>query len=287
MRLCDKLGKEFVITTELGGTNGTDVARSLQDVRSYLPIDGMNVVDCPSARLRINSIALAHIIKSEMPDLDVVPHFTCRDRSILGMQADLLGAHCLGIRHILPTTGDPPLDGPYKDSKAVYNLSSIDLIRMIDSLNRGMDYNGAEIKGRTEFFIGAVAAPEATNLDPVVARMRKKVEAGARFFQTQPVYDVNKTKEFVHRVRDLGVPVLVGIMPLKGLKMAQYMNEKVAGVEIPEEVMEKIKGGVTGVEIAREFVKELLNIPGVVGIHIMALGDVKATNAIVEYVRKL
>ncbi len=287
MRLHEKLGgKELVITTELGGTNGTDVAKSLEDVRSYLPIDGLNVVDCPSARLRINSFALAHLIQSTFLDLDVIPHFTCRDRSILGMQADLLGGHCLGIRYILPTTGDPPQEGPYKDSKAVYNLNSIDLIQMIGNLNRGLDHNGAEIKGHTEFFIGAVASPGGANLDPVIDRMKRKIEAGARLFQTQPMYDVDKTKAFLHRAKDLGVPILLGIMPLKGLKMAQFMNDNVAGVEIPESVLEQLKAGVTGVEIAKQFLQEIRSLPGIAGIHIMALGDVKATNSMIAFVRK-
>jgi len=287
MKLKEKLGREFVITTELGGTNGTDIAKSLEDVKSYLPIDALNVIDCASARLRINSFALAHIIQSEFPDLNVVPHFTCRDRSILGMQADLLGAYGLGIRYVLATTGDPPKEGPYQDSKAVYNLTSIELIKMISNFNRGLDYNGEEIKGQTEFFISAVAPPGATNLDPVIERMKKKIEAGANFFQTQPMYDLEKTKEFLSRAKGLGAPILLGIMPLKGLKMAQYMNEKVAGIDIPDEVIEKLKSGVKGAEIAKEFVKEIYGLAGLAGIHIMALGDVKATNEIIEYVRKL
>lgn len=287
MELREKLGREFVITTELGGTSGTDIAKSLEDVKSYFPIDGLNVIDCASARLRINSFALAHIIQSGFPDLDVVPHFTCRDRSILGMQADLLGAYGLEIRYVLATTGDPPKEGPYKDSKAVYNVSSIELIKMISNLNRGLDCNGEQIKGETDFFISAVASPGVPNLDPVIERMKKKIEAGANFFQTQPMYDVEKTKEFFSKAKGLGALILLGVMPLKGLKMAQYMNEKVAGINIPDEVMEKIKGGVKGVEIAQEFVREIYGLEGLAGIHIMTLGDVKATNEIIEYVRKL
>ncbi|MEW6618954.1 MAG: methylenetetrahydrofolate reductase [bacterium] len=287
MHLKEKIGKKFVVTTELGGTNGTDVAKSLEDVKSYLPIDGLNVIDCASARLRINSFALAHLIQSEFPNLDVIPHFTCRDRSILGMQADLLGAYSLGIKYILATTGDPPKEGPYKDSKAVYNLTSIELIKMISNLNQGLDYNGEAIKGQSEFFISAVASPEALNLKQVIERMKQKIDAGANFFQTQPVYDVGKAKEFLNKAKNLGVPILLGIMPLKGLKMAQYMNEKVAGIHIPEEVMDKLKAGVKGVEIAKESVKEIYGSEGLSGIHIMALGDIMATNEIIEYVRKL
>ncbi|MFH1894481.1 MAG: methylenetetrahydrofolate reductase, partial [Patescibacteria group bacterium] len=233
MGLKEKLGREFVITTELGGTNGTDIAKSLGDVGSYFPIDGLNVIDCASGRLRINSPALAHLIQSEFPELDVIPHLTCRDRNILGLQADLLGAHGLGIRYILATTGDPPKEGPYKDSNAVYNVTSVQLIKMIANLNRGLDHNGEQIKGETDFFVSAVTSPGATNLAPVIKRMKQKIEAGANFFQTQPMYDVVKTKEFLSMAKDIGVPILLGIMPLRGLKMAEYMNEKVAGIDIP------------------------------------------------------
>ncbi len=287
MRLREKLGKEFVITTELGGTNGTDIAISLDDVRAYLHIDGLNVIDCASARLRVNSFALAHLIQSEFPELEVVPHLTCRDRSILGLQADLIGAYALGVRYVLATTGDPPKEGPYKDSKPVFNLTSIQLIKMIGNLNKGADYNGQDIKGQTDFFISAVTAPGATNLDKLIERMKKKIEVGANFFQTQPMYDMEKTKEFAKRAKSLNVPILLGVMPLKSLKMAQYMNENVAGIDIPEKVMDKIRGGVKGVEIAKEFVKEVYGLEGIVGIHIMALGDVGATNNIIDYVRDL
>jgi len=287
MKFKEKLVKKFVITTELGGTNGTDIGKSLEDVKSYLPIDALNVIDSASARLRINPFALAHIIQSEFPELEVIPHLTCRDRSILGLQSDLLGAHALGIKYVLATTGDPPKEGPYKDSKAVYNITSTELIKMISNLNQGLDYNSGQIKGNTDFFISAVTSPGAPNLDSVIERMKKKIEAGAHFFQTQPMYDVEKTKLFFNRVEVLGLPILLGIMPLKSLKMAQYMNEKVAGIEISEEVMGKIKAGVKGTEIAKEFIKEIYGLKGLSGIHIMALGDVKATNEIIEHVKTL
>jgi len=287
MKFKEKLVKKFVITTELGGTNGTDIGKSLEDVKSYLPIDALNVIDSASARLRINPFALAHIIQSEFPELEVIPHLTCRDRSILGLQSDLLGAHALGIKYVLATTGYPPKEGPYKDSKAVYNITSAELIKMISNLNQGLDYNSGQIKGNTDFFISAVTSPGAPNLDSVIERMKKKIEAGAHFFQTQPMYDVEKTKLFFNRVEVLGLPILLGIMPLKSLKMAQYMNEKVAGIEISEEVMGKIKAGVKGTEIAKEFIKEIYGLKGLSGIHIMALGDVKATNEIIEHVKTL
>ncbi len=287
MTLREKLGKEFVITTELGGTPGIDISKSLNDVKSYLHIDGLNVIDCASARLRINSFSLAHIIQTEFPGLDVTPHLTCRDRSILGLQSDLLGGSALGIKYVLATTGDPPKDGPYKDSQGVFNVSSVQLIKMINNLNKGLDYNENEIKGKTDFFISAVAAPGATNLNSVIERMKKKIDAGANFFQTQPMYDVEKTKRFFELASDLSVPILLGIMPLKGLKMANFMNEHVVGIDIPSDVIEKLQNGVKGTEIAKEFINEIHGLKGLSGIHIMALGDVNATNEIISFIESL
>ncbi len=287
MHLREKLGKEFIVATELGGTVGTNVSKSIEDIKGYQKIDALNVIDCASARLRINSFMLAHIITTEFPELDVVPHLTCRDRSILGLQADLLGGNALGVRNILVTTGDAPDEGPYKNSKPVFNLTSLELMRLINNLNNGLDYNEKEIKGNTDFFVSATAAPGTKNLDMEVDRMRRKVEAKAGFFQTQPMYDVEKTKTFLSKAKELSTPILLGIMPLKSLKMAKFMNENVAGIDISDEVMDKIENGVKGVEIAKEFVKEIYGCEGLAGIHIMALGDVDATNEIIDFTRGL
>ncbi len=142
-------------------------------------------------------------------------------------------------------------------------------MKIISNLNRGFDYNGKEIRGKTDFFISAVIPPGAKNLDNIIKRMQKKIDAGARFLQTQPMYDIEKTRSFLSKAKDLNVPILLGVMPLKGLKMAQYMNENVAGIDIPDEVIEKLKGGVKGVEITKEFVKEIYGYEGLSGIHII------------------
>jgi len=287
MRLKEKLGQKFVITTELGGTPGTNIEKSLTDVGTYSHIDGLNVIDCASARLRINSFALAHLIQLKFPDLDITPHLTCRDRSILGLQSDLIGASALGIKYVLATTGDPPKEGPYKESKAVYNVTSIQLIKMINNLNKGLDFNDKEIKGETDFFISAVTPPGAANLDAVIKRMKNKIEAGANFFQTQPMYDVEKTKKFFKAASALEVPILLGVMPLKSIKIANFMNENVAGINIPASILKKINSGVKGTEIAKEFIQEIYSLDGLSGIHIMALGDVEATNDIIGFVDSL
>ena len=284
MRLQEKLGKQFVITTELGPVKGVMVEESLAKAGDYLPLDGINVHDCPMGNLRINAVAMASRIEERLK-VEGIPHFTCRDRSLLGTQADLLGAHALGIRNLLLTTGDPPKHGPYP-SKPVYDYTTIELIRLISKMNQGLDYNDKEFGGRTEFTIACTAMPTSRDLGREVSRMAKKVEAGADFFQTQVVYDADKTFAFLDRAKELDTPILIGLMPLKSVKMARFMNDNVAGIDVPDEVISRMENdGATGIEIACEFISKIVG--HVDGIHIMAMGDVLGTNTIIEYTRSL
>lgn len=162
MDLKSKLGKDFVFTTELGGINGILIEESLAKARGYVGIDAINIHDCPNARLRMNSVMAAAILQKEL-GITAIPHFTCRDRSLLGTQADLLGAHALGVRHFLVTTGDGPQHGPYI-STGVYDYNSLKLIEIIKSFNQGKDANGEEFKGQTDFTVSATATPGTKNL---------------------------------------------------------------------------------------------------------------------------
>ena len=284
MNLTDKLGKIFVITTELGPVKGALTDESLQKAQAYLPLDGINVHDCPMGNLRINAIAMASLIQANL-DVEGIPHFTCRDRSLLGTQADLLGAHALGIRNILVTTGDPPKHGPYP-SKAVYDYNTFELIRLIKKMNNGVDYNDKEFGGNTDFRIGCTAMPTAKNLDRELERMEKKIDVGADFFQTQVVYDANLASTFSERARRLGKPILMGIMPLKSAKMAKYMKENVDGIDVPDEIISSMeKDGTTGIEIVCNIIRDIYQ--HIDGIHIMALGNVKGTNQIIEFVNTI
>jgi len=282
--LKEKLGTKFVITTELGATEGTDVQTSINKAKSYQPLDGINIHDCPGGRLRINSISLAHIIQEET-GFETIPHFTCRDRSLLGTQADLLGAHALGIRYLLATTGDTPKHGPYP-STAVYNYTSLELIRLIKKMNRGVDYNEKPFKGQTSFCVAATARPAAKNIEAEIKRVRDKVAAGADFIQTQPVFHAGKAILFMDGIKDLKIPVLMGVMPLKSLKLAEFMNKNVPGIDIPPEVMEALaRSEKAAIEIACKFISEIYSY--VNGIHIMAMGDVEATNTLIDFIREL
>jgi homocysteine S-methyltransferase len=234
--------------------------------------------------LRINSVAMASLIQNRL-GVDAVPHFTCRDRSLLGTQADLLGAHALGIRNILVTTGDPPKHGPYP-SKAVYDYNTIELIHLIKRLNDGLDYNEKEFGGKTDFRIACTARPTAKSPERELERMKKKISAGADFFQTQVVYDSEKTVIFLKEARKLGRPILIGVMPLKSVKMARFMNKNVEGIDVPEEIISRMENdGATGVEITCDFIKEIAEYTD--GVHIIAMGDVKGTNRIIEFVDTL
>ncbi len=283
MSLRNKLGREFVFTTELGGINGTLIEDSVAKARAYEGVDAINIHDCPNARLRMNSIMAAAIIQREL-QIETIPHFTCRDRSLLGTQADLLGAHALGIRYLLPTTGDGPQHGPYQ-SKAVYDYSSEKLIEIISKLNTGKDANGEEYKGNTSFCVAATASPDALNMEAEIQRMAKKINAGADFFQTQPVYNVNQAKKFASNAKALKKPVILGLMPLKSLKMAEFVNDNVAGISIPDSIIDEMKQGKPGFDVASEFIREVYDI--IDGIHIFAMGDIAVTNKIIEYTKNL
>jgi len=284
MSLIEKLGKGFVITTELGPVKGALFQESLDNAKDYLSLDGINVHDCPMGNLRINAISMASLIQRDL-NLEAIPHFTCRDRSLLGTQADLLGAHALGIRYILVTTGDPPKHGPYP-SKPVYDYNTFELMKLIKKMNSGVDYNDKEFGGNTDFKIICTAMPTTRDLDRELKKMEKKINAGADFFQTQVVYDVNKAIAFSEKARNLGKPILMGIMPLRSLKMARYMKDNVEGIDIPDEIISSMeKEGKTGIEIACNIINDIYKY--VDGIHIMALGDVKGTNQIIRVCKNL
>lgn len=278
MNLSEKLGKKFVVTTELGPVKGVLVNEAVDKARGYENIDAINIHDCPMASLRINAISMASLLQREL-GTPAIPHFTCRDRSLLGTQADLLGAHALGIRHILVTTGDPPKHGLYP-SKAVYDYNTYDLIRLIKKMNAGLDYNDKAYGGATEFKVACTAMPTGRDLDRELEKMERKIHAGADFFQTQVVYDIPKAVSFAEAAATLEKPIIMGIMPLKSVKMARYMQEKVEGIDVPEEIILRMeKDGVSGIDIACDIARAIR--PYVQGIHIMAMGDVTGTNRIV------
>jgi len=284
MSLLEKFGKTFVITTELGPVKGALFEDSLTKASEYSTLDGINVHDCPMGNLRINSISMAGLIQQKL-NIEPIPHLTCRDRSLLGTQADLLGAHALGIRNLLVTTGDPPKHGPYP-SKPVYDYNTYELIKLIKKMNNGLDFNDKEFGGTTRFNLACTAMPTAKKQDAELDRMKKKIDAGADFFQTQVVYDTEKVIPFLEKAKALGKPILMGVMPLKSPKMAMFMNNNVEGIDVPEHIITSMeKDRKTGIEIICDIIQEIHDY--VDGIHIMAMGDVSGTNKLIDFIKTI
>ncbi len=277
---------KFVVTTEVGPLKGTDTTE-LEEVAELLlgRVDATNVTDQQSSVMRLGSLATCHLLKER--GLDPVFQVTCRDRNRLALQSDLLSAHILGIENILAITGDLPSLGDHPQAKPVYDLDSVQLLWVIGRLNEGYDMVGNELKGKPNFFPGAVVNPGADTeaaFELQLIKMEKKIAAGARFFQTQAVYDVNSFAKFMKRVEGFRVPVLAGVIPLKSVGMARFMNKNVAGVFVPDELINKMAEAEdkarTGIEIAANIIKELKGICQ--GVHIMAIGWEKKVPQILD-----
>jgi len=277
---------KFVVTAEAGPLKGTSTTE-LEEIAHALrgKVDALNVTDQQSSVMRLGSMATCHLLI----DWGIEPVFqmTCRDRNRIALQSDLLSAHVLGISNCLALTGDLPSLGDHRQAKPVYDLDSVQLLWAIKSLNEGHDIAGNELKGNTNFFAGAVVNPGADTeaaYEMQIMKMQKKIEAGAKFFQTQAVFDPATFEKFMKRVEQFKVPVLAGIIPLKSAGMARFMNKNVAGVFVPEPFIKKMTEAEnkvkTSVEIAANLIKELKGICQ--GVHIMAIGWEKRVPEIME-----
>jgi 5,10-methylenetetrahydrofolate reductase len=235
--------------------------------------------------MRLGSLPVCHLLKDK--GIDPVFQITCRDRNRLALQSDLLSAYVLGVENVLAITGDLPARGDHPQAKPVYDLDSVQLLEVIMKLNEGYDMAGNELKGKTNFFPGAVVNPGANTeaaLELQLMKMEKKIEAGAKFFQTQAIYKPDAFAKFMKKVEGFKVPVLAGIIPLKSAGMARFMNKNVAGVSVPEELIEKMTDTEdkvqTGIEIAADLIKELKDMCQ--GVHIMAIGWEKRVPTVLQ-----
>ncbi|MFQ6070335.1 MAG: bifunctional homocysteine S-methyltransferase/methylenetetrahydrofolate reductase [Candidatus Aminicenantales bacterium] len=260
---------QFVVSIEVVPPRGVDASSAVTNVKNLeeAGIDCVNIPDGPRASARMSSMALA-ILLSLRTRIEVILHFACRDRNLLGMQSDLLGLHAHGIRNLLIITGDPPKLGDYPDATAVFDVDSIGLANVVCHLNRGYDIGGKKIGTPTGFLIGVAANPGAINLDYEIARFEKKVEAGAEFAITQPVFEISLLENFLRRIKHCRIPLLAGIWPLFSLRNAEFMHNEVPGASVPREVMKRMskaqeKGPETarkeGVAIARETLAKIKN----------------------------
>ena len=282
--------KEFAVTAELGppkSADGNIVREKAKILKGFA--DAINITDCQTAIVRMSSIASANIMMQEGPE--PVIQMTTRDRNRIAIQSDLLGASALGMKNLLCLTGDHQKFGNHPDAKGVFDLDSIQLLQTVKNMRDEKKFqNGEEMDVEPRFFLGAAENPFADPFEFRVARLAKKVEAGADFIQTQIVYNLEKFKKWMEGVRSRGlhqeVYIMGGVTPLKSAGMAKYMKNFVPGIDVPDELIERMKNAEDpkeeGINICIEVINQLREIEGVAGVHVMAIEWEEAVPRIVE-----
>jgi 5,10-methylenetetrahydrofolate reductase len=287
------LGKRFVITVEMDPPKGPDLSDLFQQAEMLKGrVDAVNIADSPMARMRMTPIAQSCLIRQRI-GLDTIFHMTCRDRNLLGLQSELLGAWAMGVKNFLALTGDPPAMGDHPEATGVFDVDAVGLVKLAAGLNEGQDMAGNRLNGRTGFLIGAAVNPLASDLDKEVSRFRSKAAAGAVFTQTQPVYDPPSLTPFLQETSDLGVHCLAGILPIKSHRMLRYLDENVPGIIIPGKVRDRIMGvppekvREESITMAAEIIGELEEMKGALaGVHIMPVGDYSMVPDLLEKLEK-
>lgn len=269
---------KFCVSVELDPPRGVGAKKAVEGAALLYRrgVDVVNIADGPRAVARMGPSALSQLVRARVPPMETVVHYCCRDRNLLGMQMDLLGAHALGLRNILAVTGDPPKMGTYPDATAVFDIDSIGLISFIQLLNRGLDFSGAPIGGKTALFVGAGCNPGHVDIELESDRFLRKAAAGAEYFFSQPVFDSELLYRFLDKTDAASdVPFLVGIMPLVSAKNAEFLHNEVPGMQVPDAVMKAIKAAPSreaqrevGIEVAREALLEVKAHPRVRGVYV-------------------
>ncbi len=258
---------EFVTMVEIVPPKGTDARKELEGSR-YLKsvgVDAINIPDSPRASARMSNQALSLLMQQQV-GIEAILHYTCRDRNVLGIQSDLLGAAVMGIRNLICITGDPPKMGNYPDATAVFDVDAIGLVNIVHNLNRGRDIGGNPIGDGTAFVIGVGANPGLPDLDEEVRRFEYKVEAGAEYAVTQPVFDLKLLENFLRRIEHCRIPVVAGIWPLVSARNAEFMKNELR-VSVPDSILARMTRATTpeaareeGVAIAREMLSSVRNL---------------------------
>ncbi len=268
---------EFVVTAEVGPPKGIHIDHLVEEAKTYLSgITAVNVTDNQSSVMRMGSLPACVALRNA--GLTPILQLTCRDRNRIALQSELLGAAMLGIENILCLTGDHTKMGDHPGAKPVFDLDSVSLLHTACQLEKGVDLGGQALIGEPpKFAKGAVVSPCSDSVDAQLAKMERKVMAGAEYFQTQAVFDSEKFIQFMEKAKQFGKPVQLGVIIPKSAGMAKFMNNNVAGVHVPQWMIdelaadkEKAKAGITGVELAAKVIKECR--PYCQGLHIMALG---------------
>lgn len=267
-----KSGK-FVVTAEVGPAKGTDIHEFNENADLLKgKVAAVNCTDQQSAVMRLGSLAACLLLKQK--GIEPVFQMTCRDRNRIALQSDLLSAAVMGIENVLCLTGDYVTLGDHPDAKPVFDLDSVSLLQAARGLEEGKDLAGKELKGTPKFFLGASVTPGADPVEPQLIKMEKKARAGAQFFQTQAVYEPKKFEAFMKEAKTFGVPVLVGIVLLRSAAMARFMNKNVAGINVPDGLIEEMDKAEDkakkSIEIAARLIKDMKGMCQ--GTHIMAIG---------------
>jgi homocysteine S-methyltransferase len=258
---------EFVTSVEVLPPKGCDAQKTLESIRllKEAGVDGVNIPDGPRAQTRMSAQATAVLVEREI-GIEAVLHYCCRDRNLLGMMSDLLGAAALGLHNLLLITGDPPKMGPYPDATAVFDIDAIGLTNMVNKLNHGVDIGNNPIGKPTAFSIGVGVNPGAVNLDEEIRRFEWKVEAGAEYAITQPVFDTDQLLRFLDKISHVRIPIIAGILPLISFRNAEFMHNEVPGVNVTPDILERMRiasdkskehGRDEGIAIARDSLMEV------------------------------
>jgi 5,10-methylenetetrahydrofolate reductase len=268
---------QFALSCECGPLKGTDIHELKENIALLKgKVDAANVTDQQGSLMRMSGLVTSILLVQG--GLDPICQMTCRDRNRIALQSDLLGAWAMGIKNVLALTGDLPAKGDHPQAKGVFDLDSVTLLQAIIHLNEGFDLSGNELKGKPAFFPGAVVKVESNteaSLELQIAKMQKKIAAGAKFFQTQAVFDPKAFEKFMKRVEKFKVPVMVGVIPLRNAGTARYMNANVPGIRVPDDIIQKMATASkedrekTGVRIAADLIKAMK--PMCQGVHIMAI----------------
>jgi len=268
---------KFVVTSEIGPPKGTNLEGMLHHIDLLKDkVDALNVTDHQSSVMRFPSLGGCLYVKEQGGE--PILQMTCRDRNQMALQADLLFAYARGVRNVLCLTGDASVVGDHKMALGVFELDSSQLLRTVRLLESGKDLGGSDLDGAVEFCAGAIVTPEAQPIEPQLIKFEKKIEAGAQFIQTQAIYDLDNFRRFMEYARQFPVKILAGIVLLTGARMAQFMNQNVPGIFVPQNLIDELaaapkgEGLKTGIAIAGRMINKLKREGLCDGVHIMAIG---------------
>jgi 5,10-methylenetetrahydrofolate reductase len=287
MTFQEKLEKgKFAVTAEVDPPKGLDLQDLLRDLDPWRGrMDALNVTDGKSSVMMMSPLALGHILKEK--GFEPILNLSCRDRNRLSLQADVLGAAALGIRNFLALTGDYASLGDHPQAKPVFDLDSVQLLQTLGKMQKGRDMGGSSLRGSPDLFLGATVSPipgTPAGVELQLAKMEKKIAAGARFFQTQPLFQMKNLERFVKTAGAFGVPLLASVLPLKSASMARFINKNMPGIFVPEDLIAEIENSKdrirTGVEICARLIRDLRGLCQ--GVHLIPAGWEKRMPAILD-----